>query len=208
MLFDDPATLEPEDVLAWYELCSAGLEQERLETHRCLQFREELPSYLSDVVPLGSTPSEIDDHVDSCQEELDLAAVLTLTASAEARLRLDAAERRKPRSDELSKRLAVLRSNADTEWHVPLYDSGIVEAWKSYLGATSAITETERNQIVSAIGKFKEILALRHWVAHGRYWEFVRGIRSYPPVLVAKNVNALYDALRKAASRGQIMAFA
>jgi hypothetical protein len=95
MLFDEPATLEPDDILAWYELCSEGLERERQDTHRRLSLREEMPSHLSDILPIGATQSEIDDYFSSCQEELDLSAVLTLAASAEARIRLDAALRRK-----------------------------------------------------------------------------------------------------------------
>jgi hypothetical protein len=207
MLFDQPATLEPEDILAWYDLCSAGLERERLHAQGLLVLEEALPSYLNHVLALGATQTEIDEYFISCQEELDLAAVLTLTASAEARLRLDAAERSRRKTDELAKRLAVLSANADAEWRVPLYEGGIADAWKTYV-VTVGLPESERNQIVSAIGRFKEILALRHWVAHGRYWEFVRGIRSYPPVMVARSISALYDALRRIATHGQLMAFA
>lgn len=208
MLFDEPATLEPDDILAWYELCSEGLERERQDTHRRLALQEEIQSHLSDILPIGATQSEIDDYFSSCQEELDLSAVLTLAASAEARIRLDAALRRKQGTDQLSRRLDLLRGDVDSEWRVPLYDHGIVDAWKAYLAAAPGVPDKARKQLANAIGRFKEILGLRHWVAHGRYWEPVHQIGSYPPVLVARHVNALYDALREIASYGKVMDFA
>ncbi len=206
MLFDDPAALQPDDVLAWHELCSAGLQAERLETHRRLRVQAELPSYLNEILR-GAAQAEVDEYFTSCQRELDLSAVLTLAASAEARLRRDATGRRGPHGDDLSKRLAVLRSNVSTDWRVPLYDNGIMEAWKSYLQSTPGVPDTERDQLVRTIGRFKTILDLRHWVAHGRYWKFTREITSYPPILVARQIDSLYDALRKIADYGKITAF-
>lgn len=34
MLFDDPATLEPDKVVDWFDLCSAGLAREEQEAYK------------------------------------------------------------------------------------------------------------------------------------------------------------------------------
>ncbi len=36
MLFDEPTSLEPGDVLEWFEMCSAGLAREEQEAYRLL----------------------------------------------------------------------------------------------------------------------------------------------------------------------------
>jgi hypothetical protein len=71
-----------------------------------------------------------------------------------------------------------------------------MDAWKDYFG--QIFTVAERDRLVSSIGSFKSMLQVRHWVAHGRYWEPKLQIKAYPPVTVAKLIDSLYSALHEA----------
>lgn len=208
MLFDQPETLEPNDVLDWHALCAAGLIRERKYAYGCLQDQTPLPAYLVNALPVGATKAEIDLYFKSCQQELELSTVLTLIAGAEARVRLDAQQRAHPSANALAGRLALLQSQAAQDWGVPLYEAGIMDAWKNHVGTLTGLSQKERDRILTAIGGFKDVLRVRHWVAHGRYWQLRRDIGSYPPATVAQTVTSLYIALREIASHGGQMAFA
>ena len=82
-----------------------------------------------------------------------------------------------------------------------------MDAWKDYTATLAAIPPQDQARILTCIGKFKDVLRVRHWVAHGRYWELPGGIKRYPPVNVAKAVTSLYKALGEAAICGGLMAF-
>lgn len=210
MLFDAPASLEPGDVLNWFGLCRAGLVREEQEAYRLLGADIELPqpSFVLDVVGVGASREEIGEYFMACRRELELTAVLTLTAAAEARIRLDAALRMETNKDDLAQRLRLLRSNARTEWRIPLYEDGIVDAWKTYIGSLTDLLKVDRARMLTSIGRFRNLLDIRHWVAHGRYWELQRGIEHYPPADAADMVSELYDALRRAADHRSLMSFA
>ncbi|MGO8856702.1 MAG: hypothetical protein ACLQO1_13475 [Steroidobacteraceae bacterium] len=205
MLFDDPATLDPGDVLNWFDLCSDGLAREEQEA-RLLGSASELPVLLLDVLGLGASREDVAGYFTASRQELELAAVLTLTAAAEARIRLDAALRLQ-NMDDLAKRLRLLRSNARTEWHIPLYEEGIVDAWKLYIRSLTDLLRVDRARLLTAIGRFKNLLNIRHWVAHGRYWQLQRGMEHYSPADAAGIVVELYDALRRVADHGSLMPF-
>jgi hypothetical protein len=140
-----------------------------------------------------------------------LTVVLTLIAAAEGRIRLDARRRVNTKAhagtDQLAGRLKVLFSGADKDWAVPLYESGIMEAWKEYTAALTSIPEQDKDRIRTCIGRLKDMLHVRHWVAHGRYWKLSGGIERYPPATVAKAVASMYQALDDAATRGGLIAF-
>ena len=140
---------------------------------------------------------------------MDLSAILTLIAGAEARIRLDARQRMKG-SGPLAMKLAFLSGNARSEWGIPLYENGIMDAWKDQVSllSLSGLPQADRDRFLTNIGRFKEVLTVRHWVAHGRYWELKRNIGSYPPATVARMVTSLYVALRDVASYGGLAAFA
>jgi hypothetical protein len=209
MLFDDPATLEPDKVVDWFDLCSAGLAREEQEVYRLLGTEPELaqPPFLLEVLRVGTSREEIREYFMACRLELELAAVLTLTAAAEARIRLDAAVRARHNKGDLAQRLSVLRSNARTEWRIPLYEDGIVDAWKRYIGSLTDLLRVDRARLLTAIGRFKNLLDIRHWVAHGRYWELRRGIEHYSLSDAADIVSEFYDALRRAADHRNLMSF-
>jgi len=144
----------------------------------------------------------------ACRQELELAAVLTLTAAAEARIRLDAVRRMETNKDDLARRLSLLRANARMERLIPLYKDGIVDAWKTYIESLTDLLRVDRARLLTSIGRFKNLLAIRHWVAHGRYWELQRGIEQFPPTDAADMISDLYNALRKAANHRSLMSFA
>ncbi|HTV33567.1 MAG TPA: hypothetical protein VME69_10785 [Methylocella sp.] len=180
MLFDQPEQLEPDQVLAWHALCRAGLDQERLKIRACLLNQSSFPSYVASIL-LGADSDEVDFYFADCRDELDLSAVLTLIAAAEGRIRLDAKRRvdatGNTGANTLAGRLNVLFSDADKDWAVPLYESGIMEAWKSYTATLTKVTSQDQARILTCIGKLKEMLPVRHWVAHGRYYELRGGIK-------------------------------
>ena len=207
MLFDDPSSLEPDDVLNWLTLCFAGLDREEQEAYRLLSASIDLPPFLLDYLGIGASREDIREYFMACRQELELTAVLTLTAAAEARIRLDAASRMEKSKDDLAKRFCVLRSSARTLWSIPLYEDGIVDAWKTYIGSLTDLLALERARLLTAVGRFKNLLSIRHWVAHGRYWQLQRGIEHYPPADAAEIVCELFDALRIAADQRSLMSF-
>jgi len=207
MLFDDPTSLEPEDIVHWFEVCAAGLECEEREAHRQLGTQGQLSSTLTEVLSVGATREEISDYFKACRRELEISALLMLTASAEARLRLDASIRMQ-NQDALGKRLKVLRGNARSEWMIPLYEDGIVDAWKAYIGSINLPVRADRARLLASVGRFKNLLGVRHWVAHGRYWRIQRGIEHFPPDVAAGVVEDLYIALRAAAGLEGLPSFA
>jgi hypothetical protein len=166
MLFDEPASLEPGDVLNWFDLCSAGLAREEQEAYRLLGAEPELPqpAFVLDVLGVGASIEDIRKYFMARRQELELAAVLALTAAAEARIRLDAAVRMQENKDDLAQRLRLLGSNARTEWRIPLYEEGIVDAWKTYIGSLTHLLRLDRARLLTAVGRFRNLLDIRHWV--------------------------------------------
>ena len=194
MLFDEPSKLSTKVILDWHATCSKGLDRERKEAYSSLTGGVALPAYLLDAL-LASTKSEIDEYYECCVQELDISTVLILIASAEARIRLDALNRKDNCNSPIAGRLKLLFAHPPKSWQVSLYEDGIMDAWKDYFGQILPVTD--RNRLVSSIGSFKSMLQVRHWVAHGRYWEPKHQIKAYPPVTVAKLINSLYSALHE-----------
>jgi hypothetical protein len=73
MLFDDPASLEPGDVLDWFDLCSAGLAREEEEAYRLLgaEIEPRQPSFLPDVLGVGASREDIGKYFMACRRELE-----------------------------------------------------------------------------------------------------------------------------------------
>lgn len=207
MLFDSPADLAPESVLRWLELCAAGLVREKAEADRRLAAGLPLPAALNDELGLGASQAEIAEHFDACRRELELAAILTMTAAAEARIRVDAISRTETGSDDLAERLKLLRANARIDWSIALYDDGIIEAWKRYIASLKPLPDTDRARLLAAIGRFKNLLTIRHWVAHGRYWKLRWSPEHFHPIDVADIVTQLYEAFQEIAAFGKLIPF-
>lgn len=86
MLFDEPASLEPGNVLNWFDMCAAGLAREEQEAYRLLGAEPELrqAAGVLDALGVGASRQDIREYFLACGQELELAAVLALTAGAEA----------------------------------------------------------------------------------------------------------------------------
>jgi hypothetical protein len=207
MLFNDPASLDPETVLDWLNLCHASLDLEEQTTYELLLADRDPPQALIDSLEIGASKEDISQYFASCRQEMELAAVLTLVASAEARIRLDTASRIKKSGDALAKRLSLLKARAPTEWAIPLYEGGIIEAWKTYIRTLTTPVRLDQERLLSAIGRFKNLLDIRHWVAHGRYWEPRWGTEQFPADGAAKIVSEMYAAFRQVANHGDLLAF-
>jgi hypothetical protein len=205
MLFDDPGSLDPEAVVWWHTLCTQALVRERQELRRVFALREPPPSYLPIHLDLGATEAEIDNYFRQCQEELDVSAVFNLIAAAEGRIRLDLRERVNAHQDQLGMRFKVLLDKVDDPWKVALYDDGIMDAWKARVALLAGLTNAERDRIRGAIGKLRELLTVRHWVAHGRYFQLKRRITAYPPILIAAAISELFAALAKVCEQDPAM---
>lgn len=61
--------------------------------------------------------------------------------------------------------------------------------------------------MIEKIGKFKELLGIRHWVGHGRSWKLTRNINQYPPWKATEAIEDLHEVLAKAAQLGNLAAF-
>jgi hypothetical protein len=72
MLFDDPASLEPGDVLNWFNLCSAGLAREEQQGYRLLGAEPDVPApqFLFDLLGVGASRADIRKYFMACGEEL------------------------------------------------------------------------------------------------------------------------------------------
>jgi hypothetical protein len=121
---------------------------------------------------------------------------------------MDAEQRQRRRaSNVMVGRLSVLYANAPHSWGVRLYDGGIMDAWKDLIGNLAQISSNGKARMRSSIGRFKEALALRHWIAHGRYWNLKRGVETFPPVTVATTIDDLYATLATVAKIDGLMEF-
>ena len=208
MLFDSPAVLAPESVLNWLALCVAGLAREEQEAYRLHNAALPLPHALNEELGVGASQADIVKHFIACRLELELTAVLTMTAAAEAKIRLDAISRIENGTDNFAKRLKFLRSRVQLPWAIPLYEDGIVDAWKTFIGSLADIPDRERAQCLNAVGCYRNLLNIRHWVAHGRYWRPKWGAERFVPADVAETIRDLYDTLRQVAIHGDVMSFA
>ncbi|MET3431687.1 hypothetical protein ABIC71_001165 [Herbaspirillum seropedicae] len=204
MLFSDPSGFFPEDILDWLSVCIDGLYKERSSV---LDAVKKAKTEGAAVPPtfLGMTPDEVQDYFRSAERELEIAAVLALIASAEARIRLDSRTRLKG-ADSLARSLRKLFDESTSEWSVALYQYGICDAWKDYISQTG-FSNSDKDRYRGRIGAFKELLSVRHWVAHGRYWAEPPMLAQYPPVLVVRAVNELFAALADISIRTGIKNF-
>ncbi len=207
MLFDQPETLEPDAVINWYWLCIFSLDQELGRVRANMLNGLDVEPHLRDALPVGSGPDDAKDYFAKCKQEIDLAAVITLVAAAEARIQLDVKLRCKSGGD-LAARLLLLTNSVDKEYKVALYENGIMDAWKDCVGSLTNVQQKDRDRIRTGIGGFKDLFPVRNWLAHGPYWRLRRNVEQYPPVVVAKTISKLYDALRETTRLAGLMPFA
>ena len=105
-----------------------------------------------------STPQELAEELKHRIEETDLRSILVTLAALEASFRIDYQSRcREKLKDDLSRAFRAIYK--EKEISVSL-DQDIFEAWKAYFPESKGI-----------IGDLRTAFRLRHWLAHGRYWE-------------------------------------
>ncbi len=123
------------------------------------------------------------DEVDDFFDELDDAAMLDLMAAAEAAIRLDYLDRvYKRRKDPLSRAFRRLYQHQGNGVGL---EEHILASWKA---------EAHDAPTRSAIGDFSGALNLRHWLAHGRYYEPRLG-HDYSPLDIYSMVVDLLSSL-------------
>ena len=113
----------------------------------------------------GLSRQEFEDALLRLRQELDEQVTLVLVAAFEALLRIDRHDRVSRRlKDPISRGLRDL--SRDREGRVRLED--ILDVHKQALG------------LAQVVGRLKQLLNYRHWLAHGRYWVQKAGIRADP----------------------------
>ncbi|MBF0155422.1 MAG: hypothetical protein HQL64_16935 [Magnetococcales bacterium] len=130
----------------------------------------------------GATPNQIRDYFDTLIEELENLVKLALLSSAEGHIRYDFANRinnndQHPLTKQFSALLVASKFGAGG---VKL--PRILDAW---------IKQDPRN--TSTINVFGDILELRHWLAHGRWWNLKPGL---PPYAVSDIYHIVDGVLR------------
>lgn len=205
MLFSAPESLSTKEVLDWHRTLSSGLiEEHRLVTN--LGPSDPFPSYLLDAL-LGATTDEIDTRFQGCLTELNISAGLFMIAAAEARIRTDALKRSAD-TDLVGTRLGIIFKPHVQKWKVGLYDPGIMAEWKRYVNLPGLFSDSEKTRLLRSIGRFGEALDFRHWVSHGRYWQFNRDFAEFQqPANVAGRMDELFRALSFITTTKKLRAF-
>lgn len=130
----------------------------------------------------GYSIDELDLEFEDYRNELDQQVSLILVASFEAILRLDFVHRVvDKRKDPASKKLRAMARAKVSPQDIRL--DHLLDAWKDILGR------------VEVIGQFKQVVLLRHWLAHGRYWIQKSGLRAIDPLEVWQRGVAVMDAI-------------
>jgi hypothetical protein len=207
VLFDDSQSLDDAVVLGWFATCREGLAQHEETTVQSLSRGVSIQQEIADILDAGATIGDVRQYFKSCRSELELSVLLILTAAAEARVRLDAKTRTQGTGGQLETRLKALYTGATSDWKVALYGQGILEEWKNFINTTTLLSPAEKADLRDAIGSFKNLLDVRHWVAHGRYWTLKRAIAKYTPAKVAEIVTNLFDALSEVTSKAGLSPF-
>ncbi len=107
---------------------------------------------------LGYTPAQRSEELNLRIDETSLRSMLVTLASIEASFRLDYEFRCQKRlKDDLSR---AFREIYKARQERAALDEDIFEAWKLY--------KTESKALISEL---RAAFRLRHWIAHGRYWQ-------------------------------------
>jgi len=171
-----PEDFTPESIWLYYERSQAALAALR---------REVLAN--PSLFPLfqGMSVPEFEESLRDTRQELDSQVTMALIASFEAIIRLNFRGRISRRlKDPTSKRLRGLaRAWRPGEAHKASLEQ-ILDIWKQAVGNAQTI------------GRFKQLLKFRHWLAHGRYWAQTSGITPEPDPEMAWEIgSALFKKL-------------
>jgi len=133
------------------------------------------------------TESDVDEFFDSQRRELERLTMLNLVASAEAKVTLNYFDR-------VGKNLKDPLSSAYRTWHKTLSAIKQLQPDFDERGILAVLKETRviDNNIV---GQYRECLAGRHWVGHGRRWDKPIAIDRFDPDDVYDRCDALLRAI-------------
>jgi hypothetical protein len=156
-------------VWAWYEIERRILAEEQARVRGDLATAAASPNSPY----YGLTSEETEQVFLRSQEELDFLTMLDLMTAAEAAIRLDFLDRSEGRwKDAISRRFsAIHKENAARRrkhWRIGL-DESILQTWRELEPETKG-----------PVGKFRAVLNLRHWLAHGRDW-VLKPARAHTP---------------------------
>ncbi len=150
----------PSQIHAYFESLSRalGILQRRILIERADD--DESPFF-------GMTEARAAEEIRRLRTELECQATLFLTASFEAVFRQDLMfrARKRPR-DRVSKSLNRQFGKRNME---EIRFEEILDAWKQEIGGAESI------------GSLKQLVLLRHWLAHGRYWRQKSGLHRPDP---------------------------
>jgi hypothetical protein len=162
---------EPSLVLGWFEFQLTLITAHRGDVLQTLATGSgTLRLAGSEAALLGSTRKEIEDFFDAQRAELEFLAMSELLATTEAVLRLDFRHRvKKRKKDSLSRRYLELQKQIK------------VAGGRVPIGLSEDILEALSGEGVK-VSDFRGALKLRHWLAHGRYWQPKPGYQYTPEV--------------------------
>lgn len=108
----------------------------------------------------NKTADEVTNQLGAMVKETEIRSILIIIARLEAAFRLDMKYRaRAKKSDNLSIALRALHKRKPDRAQL---EKDIFPIWKANLDPSGG-------QVLSSL---KTILKYRHWIAHGRYWQF------------------------------------
>lgn len=138
----------------------------------------------------GMTPEEVSDELRAMREELDASTKLVLVAACEAILQLDFQQhKRRPARDPARTALRQLAKESDGS---PTLDD-LLDCWRSVAS------------VRKVVGEFKQVVAHRHWLAHGRYWVDKCGLTVVSPEDVVLRAKAMFASLPGLADQAKLL---
>lgn len=148
------------ELYAWYQTTNTCLFEKRDRVATALTVSG---SMLNDPDFIGMTLSEIRQKFARLESELELAYILKIVASAEARFKQDFIERaKKGKRGRVATLADIFKKLLSEKAGFVKLEEDIVEAWRHH-------HSTANPQVLS---QFKGLLKQRHWIAHGRYWPY------------------------------------
>lgn len=155
-------------------------------------------------LPASVTSSdEVSKHFTNLSNELELAGILWLVTALEGRFRVDLRSRLRMK-DFLAVRLTKLRDERGEEFLVP-FEAGILEAWKEFL-RNAGVQQSLQDVCVNGYGQIKPLIKLRHWLAHGRYWDAKINVEAFDIASARNAIDALFKNFSQAALQVRIPA--
>jgi len=170
-----------DDIRDWYEGVVESLVHHRAAVHNALRI-----GGMTEPRFVGMAAGDIDAFFVAQRNNLDQLAIMNLVASAEASLLMDFKRRVEGNfKDRLSKAYAMHHRTLPLGQKVrPPLDHGILEQLKA-AGVVPA----------HFVSRFRDVLRLRHWIAHGRYWAQPLANRAYLPDEAYHTIATLLAAL-------------